>query len=202
MDIFCLHSIQLAKKTLRVCNVTFKFAMERFLGDVHPRTGLSIYSAHVDSILTYGAQIIVVTADSTLRHLEKVQVAFLRRLLHVHKRSMTAVLFSETGFTPIRYRRLILALTYLLRFLSEQTSSKLAPCGLDACSELARLGKRNCLTDITTVLGHLYHPIHADINGLLSSDRVHELVKSVDNIWKDELVDLVTGSPTTSLLSH
>ncbi len=55
MDIFRSHSIQLAKKALHVCNVTF--AMERFLGDIHPRTGLSIYSARVDSILTYGAQI-------------------------------------------------------------------------------------------------------------------------------------------------
>ncbi len=71
--------------------------MERFLGDIHPRTGLAAYSARVDSVLTYGAQIVVITADSTLRHLEKVQVAFLRRLLHVHKRSMTAILFLRNG---------------------------------------------------------------------------------------------------------
>ncbi|PBK92358.1 hypothetical protein ARMGADRAFT_1031224 [Armillaria gallica] len=172
MDIFCSHSIQLAKKALHICNVTC--AMERFLGDIHPCTGLSIYGAHLDLILTYGAQIVIVTADSTL----------------------------QMGFTPIRYRRLILALTYLLRLLSGRTSSKLAPCGLEACSELVRLGKRNWLTDITMVLGHLYHLIHVNINELLSPDQVHELVKSVDNIWKDELVDLITGSPTTSLLSH
>ncbi len=51
--------------------------MERFLGDLHPRAGLFIYSARVGSVLIYGTQIVVVTADSTLRHLEKVQFTFL-----------------------------------------------------------------------------------------------------------------------------
>ncbi len=91
MDIFRAHSIQLAKKALRICIVTF--AMERFLGDIHPRTGLAAYNARVDSVLTYGAHIVIITSDSTLRYLEKVQVAFLCCLLHVHKRFMTAILF-------------------------------------------------------------------------------------------------------------
>ncbi len=197
MDIFRAHSIQLAKKALRTCIVTF--AMKRFLGDIHPRTGLAAYNARVDSVLTYGAHIVIITSDSTLRYLEKVQVAFLCRLLHVHKRFMIAILFSETGFTPIHYRRLILALRYLLRLLSERTTSKLAPLGLDVCIELGRLRKRNWLT---TVLERLYHPILVDINEILSSDHVHELVTLVDNMWKDELVDLITGSSTTSLLAH
>ncbi|KAK0441757.1 uncharacterized protein EV420DRAFT_1223945, partial [Desarmillaria tabescens] len=115
-----------------------------------------IYSARVDSILTCGAQIAIVTTDSTLRHLEKVQLTFLRRLLHVHKRSMTAVLFSETGFTPIRYRRVILALRYLLRLLAgRQTTSKLAPLGIDACRALWYQNKSNWLGDIATVLQSL-----------------------------------------------
>ncbi|PBK84598.1 hypothetical protein ARMGADRAFT_861930, partial [Armillaria gallica] len=154
MDIFHDHSIQLTKKALRVCNVTF--AMECFLSDIHPRAGLSIYSARVDSILTYGAQIVVITADSTLRHLEKVQISFLHRLLHVYKCSMTAILFSETGFTLIRYRQLILTLGYLLRLLAERvTSSKLAPLGIDACHVLWCQGRRNWLSDIAIVLQRL-----------------------------------------------
>ncbi|KAK0472306.1 hypothetical protein EDD18DRAFT_1008552, partial [Armillaria luteobubalina] len=101
MDIFKEHSLQLAKKALHICNVTL--AMEQFLGDIHPRAGLAIYSARVDSLLTYGAQIVVVTVDRTLRQLERVQITFFCRLLHVHKCSMIATLHSETGFVPIWY---------------------------------------------------------------------------------------------------
>ncbi|KAK0506718.1 hypothetical protein EDD18DRAFT_1059251, partial [Armillaria luteobubalina] len=135
MDIFREHSLQVARKALRVCNVTL--AMERFLGDIHPRAGLAIYSARVDSLLTYGSQVIVVTVDRTLRLLEKVQITFFRRLLHVHRRSTIAALYSETGFTPIRYRRIVLTLRYLIRLLTERGSTtRLALLGIDACREI------------------------------------------------------------------
>ncbi len=135
MDIFHDHSIQLTKKALHVCNVTF--VMECFLGDIHPHAGLSIYSTHVDSILTYGTQIVVIMADSMLRHLKKVQTTFLHCLLHVHKCSMTAILFSETGFTLIWYWQLNLTLWYLLRLLiKHNSSSKLTALGINACHTL------------------------------------------------------------------
>ncbi|KAK0203168.1 hypothetical protein DFS33DRAFT_1345434, partial [Desarmillaria ectypa] len=92
--------------------------MERYLGNtVHPRTGISVYSPCIDSVLTYGAQVVVNTA--TLRHLENVQIAFLCRLIHVHNRSIAAILFLETVFTRISYRRLVLAFRYFVQLLSE-----------------------------------------------------------------------------------
>ncbi len=200
MDIFRSHSIQLAKRVLRVGNITF--AMECYLGDSHPRTGIAIYSARVDSVLSYGVQIVLTTADATLRHLEKVQISFLRRLMHVHKRSMTAILFSETGFTPVRYRRLTLALRYLLQLLAERlTTSKLASLRIDACSASWSSGKKNWLSDITHVLARLYQPIHISLEHLCSLEDVNDLVSTVETMWKDEVADIITGSPTTSLLA-
>jgi hypothetical protein len=46
----------------------------------------------------------------SLARLERVQVKFLRRMLGVGRRSVKAVLFSETGIWPIKYRRVHLAL--------------------------------------------------------------------------------------------
>ncbi len=134
----------------------------------------------------------VVTADSTLRYLEKVQIAFLRRLLHVHKCSMTSILFSETGFIPLRYRRLILTLRYLLSLLSiRHTSSKLAPLGIDTCEALWQQGKRNRLGDSANALQHLYRPIVATLNDSSSTERVNDLVSSVDSMWKETKIQTV-----------
>lgn len=74
LNIFREHSLQLPKKALHVCNVTL--AMERFLGDIHPRAGLVIYSAQVDSVLIHGSQIVGVTVNRTVKYLGKVQVIF------------------------------------------------------------------------------------------------------------------------------
>ncbi len=186
MDIFKEHSLQVAKKALRVCNVTL--AMERFLGDIHPRAGLAIYSARVDSLLTYGSQVVVITVDRTLRQLEKVQITFFRRLLHVHRRSMVAALYSETGFIPIHYRRIILTLRYLLRLLSErETTTRLAPWGIDACREMWTVGKRCWLGDIANALLHLYHPIHASLEDLCDSVKVASLMSDVEAMWRPRL---------------
>ncbi|KAK0209784.1 hypothetical protein IW262DRAFT_1468486 [Armillaria fumosa] len=168
--------MQVARKALRVCNITL--AMERFLGDIHPRAGLAIYSARVDSLLTYGSQVVVVTVDRTLRLLEK------------------------TGFTLIRYRRIVLALRYLMRQLTERgTTTRLAPLGIDACREVWMVGKKCWLTDIADALLRLYHPVHASLDDLCDPVRVASLMSDVEVLWKTEIVDEITGSPTADLLA-
>ncbi|KAK0460838.1 hypothetical protein IW261DRAFT_1349287 [Armillaria novae-zelandiae] len=200
VDIFKEHSLEVAKKALRICNVTL--AMGRFLGDIHPRAGLAIYSARADSLLTYGSQVVVITADRTLRQLERVQITFFRRLLHVHRRSMIAALHSETGFTPVRYQRMILVMRYLQCLLSERTTTtRLAPLGVDACQDLWSAGKKCWLTDIAHALRSLYHPINVCLDDLCDPRHVVTLVSEVDALWKTEVVDEITGSPMTSLLA-
>ncbi len=79
--------------------------------------------------------------------------------------------------------------------------SKLAPLGIDACEVLRQQGKRNWLGDIANALQRLHGPIVATLDNFCSTERVNDLVSSVDSMWKDEIVDLITGSPTTSLLA-
>lgn len=57
---------------------------------------------------------------------------------------MIAVFYSETGFMSIRYGRVVLALRYLLRLLSEcHATSHLAPLGIDTCRTMW-LNVSNC----------------------------------------------------------
>ncbi len=78
--------------------------------------------------------------------------------------------------TPIRYRRLlVLAHRFLARLLSErQSSSRLAPLGIDTCRTLWTLDKREWRSDIARTLQSLYRPIYVDVDGRCSSDRVNE----------------------------
>ncbi|KAH7878333.1 uncharacterized protein C8R40DRAFT_1016547, partial [Lentinula edodes] len=52
-----------------------------------------------------------------LSMLEQIQLLFLRRMLGLSRRSILAPLFTETGIMPIRTRRVILALRYLICLL-------------------------------------------------------------------------------------
>ncbi|KZV91024.1 hypothetical protein EXIGLDRAFT_616178 [Exidia glandulosa HHB12029] len=53
------------------------------------------------------------TDDPLLDHLSEVQISFIRSLLGVHKRSVLAPLYTETGLAPLKYRRIDIALRYL-----------------------------------------------------------------------------------------
>jgi hypothetical protein len=73
--------------------------------------------ACIDPHLVSGADVIVDVDGSALAQLEKVQTAFLRRLLGPRKYSMRAP-FTELGLIPLRFRRLILAVGYLRYLVS------------------------------------------------------------------------------------
>ncbi|KAK0218909.1 hypothetical protein IW262DRAFT_1273598, partial [Armillaria fumosa] len=116
--------------------------------------------------------------------------------------SVIAALYSETGFTPIRYQRITLALRYLVCLLTERgTTTWLVPLGIDACREIWMAGKNCWLTDIANALLHLYHPVHVSLDDLCDPERVTTLMSDIEVLWKTEIVDEVTGSPTTDLLA-
>ncbi|KZV77908.1 hypothetical protein EXIGLDRAFT_784599 [Exidia glandulosa HHB12029] len=54
------------------------------------------------------------TDEDLLQKLSEVQVMFIRRSLGVHKRSVLAPLYTETGLIPLSYRRLDFVLRYLV----------------------------------------------------------------------------------------
>lgn len=60
-------------------------------------------------------------------------------------------------------------------------------------------GKKCWLTDIADALLRLYHPVRVSLDDLCDPVRVTSLVSEVEVLWKTEVVDEITGSPTTDL---
>jgi hypothetical protein len=87
------------------------FGVEAVIGhnNLPPREAELLYFARVDPHRIAGCDISIDTDGGLLALLEKVQLAYLQRLLHLNSRSMVASLFTETGITPIRYHRIRLA---------------------------------------------------------------------------------------------
>ncbi|KAJ7031841.1 hypothetical protein C8F04DRAFT_894205, partial [Mycena alexandri] len=88
------------------------------VGDLTAWDMRTLYMARVDPYLIAGCEICLNVNAKSLKLLEDAQCMFLCRMLGVGARSMRAVLFSETGIWPIKYRRVYLALKYLRYLLS------------------------------------------------------------------------------------
>ncbi|PBK62242.1 hypothetical protein ARMSODRAFT_1024997 [Armillaria solidipes] len=68
--------------------------------------------ATVDPHLMSACDVSIDIDATLLTQLERIQKLFIRRLLGVANRSPVALLFSETGMWPVKYRRITLALRY------------------------------------------------------------------------------------------
>ncbi len=55
------------------------------------------------------------------------------------------------------------------------------------------------MSDIAHTLRCPYHPIDVSVDDLCSSECLNELIPAVEAMWKDEVVDTITNSLTTSL---
>ena len=106
--VFVPHYVKKASKAHNMVFATF--AVESMVGILPPREGLQLYKSRVDPHLTFASEVMIDVEGSFLALLEDVQVLFLHRLLGLHKRSMHALLFTETGIMPISYHHIILAL--------------------------------------------------------------------------------------------
>ncbi|KAJ7894554.1 hypothetical protein B0H13DRAFT_1512904, partial [Mycena leptocephala] len=65
---------------------------------------LQLYMARVDCYLTSGCELSLDTDSNLLDEHREVQLHFLRRMLGLNTHSMLAVLFTETGQLPVRFR--------------------------------------------------------------------------------------------------
>ncbi|KAJ6548598.1 hypothetical protein B0H19DRAFT_953126, partial [Mycena capillaripes] len=104
-----------AEKAATVANVLL--GLDCFVGKIPAWDARTLYMARVDPYLTTGCDVCLDVDIKSLALLERVQLKFLRRMLGLGRRSMKAVLFSETGNWPIKYRRAFLALKYLCYLL-------------------------------------------------------------------------------------
>ncbi|KAJ7588859.1 hypothetical protein C8J56DRAFT_1004387 [Mycena floridula] len=116
--------------------------VEKIVGHLSAWEMRTLYMARVDPYLINGLN---------LESLEKVQIQFLRRMMDMGSRSMLAVLFTETGIEPIRYRRILLAF------------ERLAHHALWQSVTLARKGHDSWALDLQKVMLELPIPVRWDL---------------------------------------
>ncbi|KZV81681.1 hypothetical protein EXIGLDRAFT_579149, partial [Exidia glandulosa HHB12029] len=123
-----------------------------------PRPARKLYMGLVDPHLTHGADVLPDSTKIATKKLETVQKTYLRKLLRVGPRSKVAPLFTETGVSPIRYRRADLAVRYL-GYALQRPAEDLVRCAvLDSASLLAARAK-SWVGDLAKALSLLPVPV-------------------------------------------
>jgi hypothetical protein len=151
-DIFENHYDEKATKACRVACASF--TLDEFVGTLAPPEGVRLYMARVDPVLTFGSEIVLDINRPSIDKLADVQHLFIRRLLRVGSRSMLAPLFTETGILPLRFRRVTLAVAYLM-YLLQLPPTHFAYAALKESISLLRKGYSCWIADLNWVIHHL-----------------------------------------------
>jgi hypothetical protein len=178
-----------AKKASKVANVML--GVNRFVGTLPVWDLRTLYMARVDPYLIAGCEVCLDIEEKSLKLLEKVQQKFLRRMLGIGSRSMKAVLFSETGIWPIRYRRVYLALKNLCYWI-ELDHERPAWNALQESLKLAQEKRISWINDLRIILSRLYIPVQLDISGPLNLVDVQNAMKLVEmsmEAWVDHEIE-------------
>ncbi|KAJ7159833.1 hypothetical protein C8R43DRAFT_880676 [Mycena crocata] len=156
------HSVYNAKATTAA---NMCLGVSRIVGDLPVWDARTLYMARVDPYLTNGADICPDVVEARIVEKEAIQHYYLRRMLGLTARSMTAILFSETGLEPIRYRRVRQLLGYFhhMAVLAEKDPTRLIADGLLDSLDLARQHKISWINDICVVLSKLPIPVYWDL---------------------------------------
>jgi hypothetical protein len=145
-NIFSRNYAIKASKARNACYAIF--AMKHRIGSLPVKEGLQLYMVRVDCYLISAAEISIDVESHLLDDYLDIQHLFPRRLLGINSRSMLAVLFTKTGFMPIRIRCLLLALTRLRYMVGLPDDRRVRWALLDSvdffCSWKSILGWRHC----------------------------------------------------------
>ncbi|KAL0564308.1 hypothetical protein V5O48_017737, partial [Marasmius crinis-equi] len=144
-----------AEKARKVAHAVLH--VESMIGTLPPDEGRILYMGCVDPHLIYGCEIILDTSETVSAPIKAVQNNYLRRLLGLSKHSVTAVQFTETGLTPILYRRMQLALRYLDYALERPHSTYVYAAVMDSIS-LYAAGKSSWYADLIRVIERAVPP--------------------------------------------
>ncbi|KAJ3853112.1 hypothetical protein EV368DRAFT_26708, partial [Lentinula lateritia] len=156
----------------------------------------------VDCHLIHGCELIIDTDTFLLSMLEQVQLLCLRRLLGLSRRSMVAPLFTETGIMPIRFRRVILALRYLI-YLLKLPLEHYANLALQANHVLRSSGNSCWLSDLDWAIRHLPNStLVLPPLTLLSEQTVLPLIKSISQKCNQFLQSEIDNSSRLALLQR
>ncbi|KAJ7141096.1 hypothetical protein C8R44DRAFT_240746 [Mycena epipterygia] len=157
----------------------------------------------VDPHLTSGCEV-VLDVDRPLGASLEVTVAqikFLRRLLGLNPRSMLAVLFTETGIIPIRYRRALLALRFAKGFAGIPLQKEdLARAAFRESLRLAGLGYVGWASDLR--LASLPGPVSLDSLALLTADGIDGVIKDVETACDGALQGEIDSLVKTQFLKN
>ncbi|KAJ7451708.1 hypothetical protein B0H11DRAFT_1689775, partial [Mycena galericulata] len=124
------------------------------VGELPAWDARTLYIVRVDPYLTAGCDVCLDMDTKSLASLERVRVKFLRRMLGLGRRSLRAVLFSETGIWPIKYCCLYLALKYLC-YLLELDPKRPASNALHESMKLATEQRLSGINDLRILLSRL-----------------------------------------------
>ncbi|KAJ7158082.1 hypothetical protein C8R46DRAFT_839617, partial [Mycena filopes] len=187
-DIFAAHYTKKASKARAVGNTTF--SAKAMIGCLPPYEGIRLYMARMDPHLTFGCEVCLDVVPKHLAELTDVQHQFLRRLLGLHRRSMLSVLFTETGVTPLSYRRPLIALGYLM-YLISLPPKHFAYAAFRDSLLLARQGHPCWFSDLRLVMQRL--PVAVDLSlADLSPDGVIHVRKKLDDAGQQWLSRTIT----------
>ncbi|KAJ7450171.1 hypothetical protein FB451DRAFT_1146459 [Mycena latifolia] len=196
-NMFAAHYADKASKARKVANATFA-RVKTHLGSL---PGLQLYMARVDCYLISGGEISLDVDPRLLEEHIDIQQSFLRNLLGLNPASMVSILYTETGQTPIKIRRLLRALSRLryLITLPPGEDRIVRDALLDSFS-LYRSGKPCWIGDICYVLQHLPTPIHATEAELRDDEAVKRLMERVEELLDEQLQRDIDTFTRTHLL--
>ncbi|KAJ6497212.1 hypothetical protein C8R47DRAFT_972415 [Mycena vitilis] len=186
-------------RTARYCGHRI-MAIEDMTGRLSPQEFKELFMGRVDCHLTHGAEIFPDSEDVHVKQLSKVQIRFLRQMLNVHPRSAIAPLFTETGITPLRVRRLLIILNHLIYFLG-LNKGDYARAALDSSLELCAMGKSSWAKDLIKAASRLPFPCPVLVlTKTTSIEDVKNYGKKVDVLMKEWLQDSIDSNPKLYLL--
>ncbi len=202
-NIFKPHYVAKEKAARKVANGAL--ALQQFIGPIPPPIALRMYRALVEPHLTYGCEICIDVQPSVLEPLEKVELAFLRRVLSLGTQCQRAPLYLETGLWPLRYRRLFLALRYLHYILTDGPEYLRAAYrdGFALANRSPELGgpAPSWWSDLYLALVTLPVPVHTfELNRAPTPERVRECLLQLECSLFDSFTHTVLNSDR--LLAH
>ncbi|KAJ6501158.1 hypothetical protein C8R47DRAFT_970601, partial [Mycena vitilis] len=175
-------------RTARYCGHRI-FAIEDMTGGLTQKELKPLLMGRVDCHLTHGCEISPDSEDVHVKQLCKVQVTFIRRMLNLHRRSMIAPLFTETGIMPLRVRRLLLTLSHLRHFL-DLKDDHLARAALNSSFELAGNGKKSWAQDLIKAATRLpFQCPELILTRQTASEDIEDFSEVVEKVWLQSEID-------------
>ncbi|KAJ7071673.1 hypothetical protein C8F01DRAFT_1047744 [Mycena amicta] len=190
-----------SQKARRAANIIL--GLERFLERIDVWQARDMYMARVDPYLIAGCEIFPDVDDKSLRRLQKVENMYLRRILGLGSRSLTVVLFSETGIWPVKYRRVFLALKYLRYLLTlhahDQHPARPAWHALHESVALAQRRETSWILHLRKALSRLTPHVEFNISEILTRPAmVEEAMKDVERSLDSWITAGITNSSRVS----